>query len=113
MLDQKRHLICEATDGIVEITMNRPDKRNALSLELMEELTDAFREVGVDRENRVVILRGEGRAFSAGHDLREMLDRSPEDYQRIFDVCIRLMDTIQAIPQPVIAEVAGIATAAG
>ncbi|MBV9148230.1 MAG: enoyl-CoA hydratase [Candidatus Eremiobacteraeota bacterium] len=113
MLDQKSHLIRESADGVVTVTMNRPEKRNALSLELMGELTDAFREVGADRENRVVILRGEGRAFSAGHDLREMLNRSPEDYQRIFDVCIQLMDTIQAIPQPVIAEVAGIATAAG
>jgi len=113
MLDQKRHVACERSDGIVEVTMNRPEKRNALSLELMEELIDVFRSVGADRSNRAVILRGEGPAFSAGHDLREMLDRTLEAYRNTFDVCVQLMECIQAIPQPVIAEVAGIATAAG
>lgn len=113
MLDQKRHVVCEAADGIVAITMNRSEKRNALSLELMQELIEAFRAVGEDRSNRVVILRGEGPAFSAGHDLREMLDRGVEAYRKTFDVCVQLMESIQTIPQPVIAEVAGIATAAG
>jgi enoyl-CoA hydratase/carnithine racemase len=113
MLDQKRHLLCEASDGIVEVTMNRPEKRNALSLELMEELIEAFRAIGAEHANRAVILRGEGPAFSAGHDLREMLGQGVEGYRKIFDVCVQLMETIQTIPQPVIAEVAGIATAAG
>jgi len=113
MLDQKRHLICESSNGIVSVTMNRPEKRNALSLELMEELIEAFRAVAGDRSNRVVILRGEGSVFSAGHDLREMLERDVEAYRKTFDVCVQLMETIQTIPQPVIAEVAGVATAAG
>jgi len=113
MLDQKHHLTFKASDGIVELTMNRPEKRNALSLELMEELIEAFREIGGDHANRAVILRGEGPAFSAGHDLREMLDQGIEAYRKTFDVCVQLMETIQTIPQPVIAEVAGIATAAG
>src|SRR6202034_481536 len=62
---------------------------------------------------KAVILRGTGPAFSAGHDLREMLAGSVDEYRRTFDACVRLMTAIQSIPQPVIAEVAGIATAAG
>ena len=113
ILDEQRHVVTKKADGIVTLTMNRADKRNALSLELMGELTEALEEIGRDSGNRAVILRGEGLAFSAGHDLREMLDRSAAEYEHIFDVCINLMGTIQRIPQPVIAEVAGIATAAG
>ena len=113
MLDQNRHLTIEESAGIVSVTMNRPEKRNALSIELMEELTSAFRGLAEDRSNRVVVLRGEGSVFSAGHDLREMLERDVEAYRKTFDVCVELMETIQTIPQPVIAEVAGIATAAG
>src|ERR671916_678983 len=73
----------------------------------------AFREIGERREASVVILRGEGPAFCAGHDLSEMVGRDPGDYRRIFDVCCHLMETIQSIPQPVIAQVHGVATAAG
>jgi enoyl-CoA hydratase/carnithine racemase len=79
----------------------------------MRELIAAFEAIGADRGLKVAILRGIGPVFSAGHDLREMLERSVEEYRTTFDVCVRLMETIQAIPQPVIAEVAGIATAAG
>src|SRR5581483_6327622 len=64
-------------------------------------------------ECRVVVLRGSGPAFSAGHDLKELLDRSLEEERRDFDVCTRMMNTVQRIPQPVIAAVSGIATAAG
>lgn len=99
--------------GIAVVTMARPDKRNALSLELMRELVDAFRTIGTERETRAVILRGEGPAFSAGHDLRELQCRDVAAYREIFDTCVDLMQTIQRIPQPVIAEVATIATAAG
>lgn len=93
--------------------MNRADRRNALSLDLMCELDGALEEAGRDHDVRAVVLRGEGPAFSAGHDLRELLDRDVEAYRAIFDACVRLMERIAAIPQPVIAEVAGIATAAG
>jgi enoyl-CoA hydratase/carnithine racemase len=103
----------EATAGIATVTLNRPEKRNALSLDVMHELTAAFETIGADRSLKVAILRGIGPVFSAGHDLREMLQRSVAEYRLTFDVCVRLMETIQAIPQPVIAEVAGIATAAG
>ncbi len=100
-------------DGIAVITLNRPEKRNALSLEVMQELVAAFEAVGADRSVKVAILRGIGPAFSAGHDLREMLERSVDEYRHTFDQCVRLMETIQSIRQPVIAEVGGVATAAG
>jgi enoyl-CoA hydratase/carnithine racemase len=108
-----RHLLVEESGGIAAVTLNRPERRNALSLEVMQELIAAFEAIGADRTIKVVILRGVGPAFSAGHDLREMLARSVEEYRRTFEVCVRLMETLQAIPQPVIAEIAGIATAAG
>jgi len=106
-------ILVEAGGAVGVVTLNRAEKRNALSLVAMRELTAAFEAIGADRSVKVVILRGLGPAFSAGHDLREMLRRSVEEYRLTFDVCVRLMETIQAIPQPVIAEVAGIATAAG
>ena len=102
-----------APGGIALVTLNRPEKRNALSLDVMRELIGAFEALGEDRAVKVVILRGLGPAFSAGHDLREMLERSVEEYRLVFDTCVRLMETIQSIPQPVIAEIAGLATAAG
>jgi enoyl-CoA hydratase/carnithine racemase len=113
MLNTDRHLLVETRDGVTRLTMNRAEKRNALSLAVMHELIDTFNEIARDRTQRVVILRALGPAFSAGHDLREMLARSVEDYRETFEVCVQLMETIQRIPQPVIAEVAGIATAAG
>ncbi len=113
--------VAHEDDGaIATITLDRPDKRNALSLEVMRELIAAFRAVGDDPRARAVILRAEGPAFSAGHDLRELQcgplddpERALRDYREIFAVCVDLMQTIQAIPQPVIAEVAAVATAAG
>ena len=113
MLETGSQLLVDTQDGVTRVTMNRADKRNALSLAVMHELIDAFTQIGLDRSARVVILSGLGPAFSAGHDLREMLARSVEAYRETFDVCVTLMETIQRIPQPVIAEVAGIATAAG
>jgi enoyl-CoA hydratase/carnithine racemase len=99
--------------GIVEITLDRPEKRNALSLEVMRALIGELDAVAADRSNAVVLLRHEGPVFSAGHDLREMLERDIVAYREIFDVCCTLMEKVQSIPQPVIAEVSGIATAAG
>ena len=103
-----------AHDGsLTHITMNRPERRNALSEPHMTELIAAFRAAGARRETRVVVLSGNGPAFCAGHDLREMLDRDLAEYRRIFERCVDLMTAIQSIPQPVIAQVHGIATAAG
>jgi enoyl-CoA hydratase/carnithine racemase len=103
----------ERDGDVAVVSMNRPEKRNALSLEMMRELDAALAAIGQESGVRVVILRGEGPAFSAGHDLRELLDRDVETYRTIFDACVDLMATIVAIPQPVIAEVARVATAAG
>ena len=106
-----KFLLVETNHHITRITLNRPDKRNALSLELMQELIACFR--SLDHDTYVVILAAAGSAFSAGHDLGEMTNRSLDEYRKIFDTCVELMTTIQNIPQPVIAEVHGIATAAG
>lgn len=107
------HIVFEVEDELARITMNRPEKRNALSLAHMQELISCLKSVGESREARVVVLAGNGPAFCAGHDLSEMVGRDPDTYRRIFDVCCRLMETIQTIPQPVIAQVHGVATAAG
>src|ERR671937_297602 len=106
-------LLFAVEEPVAYVTMNRPERRNALSLEHMEELIACFTAIGRSREVAVAILRGNGPAFCAGHDLREMMDRDAAFYQRLFDVCTELMETIQSIPQPVIAQVHGMATAAG
>ncbi|MEO7039869.1 MAG: enoyl-CoA hydratase [Candidatus Elarobacter sp.] len=106
-------ILVDAADGVATLTLNRAEKRNALSVAVMLEVTAALEAIALDRAVKAVIVRGLGPAFSAGHDLSEMLQRSVQDYRRTFDICVRLMETIQAIPQPVIAEVGGIATAAG
>jgi len=100
-------------DRIATLTLDRPEKRNALSLEFMEQLTCALSDIGQRSDVGVVILAANGPVFSSGHDLSELVDRSPRDYQRIFDQCVELMTMIQRIPQPVIAMVRGVATAAG
>ncbi|CAA9449240.1 MAG: Enoyl-CoA hydratase [uncultured Rubrobacteraceae bacterium] len=107
------HVLEEADGPVAYVTMNRPKKRNALSLDHMLELIDCFEAIGRAREASVVVLRGEGPAFCAGHDLSEMVGRDPDFYRGLFDVCCRLMEAIQAIPQPVVAQVHGVATAAG
>ena len=108
-----RTLIVEHAGPAVRITLNRPDRRNALSLELMDELIGALRTVADRREVRAVVVEGVGPAFSAGHDLSEMVGRDLAFYQRLFDSCTELMATIHGLPQPVIAKVHGTATAAG
>ena len=100
-------------DGIAELVLDRAEKRNALSLEVIRALIAELDAIGKDRKVSVVLLRHEGPVFSAGHDLREMLKRDIAAYREIFDVCTELMQKVQSIPQPVIAEVSGIATAAG
>jgi enoyl-CoA hydratase/carnithine racemase len=103
-----------ATEGsIALVTLNRPQRRNALSLALMQELLDCISAIGNRRDIRVVILAAAGRVFSSGHDLAEMVGRELNDYRAIFSVCTALMARLQSIPQPVIAEVQGVATAAG
>jgi enoyl-CoA hydratase/carnithine racemase len=108
-----RHIRTQTEGRVAVVVMNRPERRNALSEEHMEELIDFLCSVGRSKEVAVVLLKGEGSAFCAGHDLSEMVDRDVSFYRRLFDVCTNLMETIQSIPQPVIAQVHGMATAAG
>ena len=101
-------------DGtIATLTLNRPGRRNALSLELMNALVAKLNEIASNQGVRAVILAAEGKVFSSGHDLSEMVGRDVTEYRRLFDVCSELMMKIQSIPQPVIAQVQGVATAAG
>ncbi|BDC48995.1 enoyl-CoA hydratase [Bryobacterales bacterium F-183] len=100
-------------DSIAVLTLDRPERRNALSLELMREMLGHLDAIAADVSIRVVILRAAGKVFCSGHDLSEMTGRTLNEYREIFDVCAQMMERIQSIPQPVIAEVQGIATAAG
>lgn len=100
-------------DVIAAITLDRPEKRNALSFEMMGELIAALRELGGRAETRVIILRGNGPAFSAGHDLREMVGHDLDACSGIFDRCTEMVRAVQEVPQPVIAQVHALATAAG
>ncbi len=100
--------------GVVTLTLNRPQAFNSLSEGLMEALQATLDRVAADEQARVVVIRGEGRAFCAGHDLKEMrAEPSQAYYEALFAQCGRMMMTLQRMPQPVIARVHGIATAAG
>src|SRR5690242_252504 len=104
----------ESSDGVLRLTLNRPEARNALSIELMTALVAALDRAADNSHDRVVVIAGAGPAFSAGHDLRELRqDPRGETYQRIFALCSELMLAIVRLPKPVIAEVHGVATAAG
>ncbi|MDY6987590.1 MAG: enoyl-CoA hydratase [Thermodesulfobacteriota bacterium] len=101
-------------DGAVgTITLNRPEKRNALSLELLEELSALLTAIGENKKVRVVIVKGEGKVFCAGHDISQLVGHDMTYFQAIFHACIIVMKRIQDLPQPVIAQVHGVATAAG
>ncbi len=113
---QAATLLTESRDapGVVRLTMNRPEAFNALSDGLLDALAEALGRLAADASVRVVVLAGAGRAFCAGHDLREMRASPSHDYyRRLFDRCTRVMMAIQKMPQPVIGRVQGIATAAG
>jgi len=100
--------------GALTLILNRPQAYNALSEAMLTALQRELDSIAADESVRVVVLAGEGRAFCAGHDLREMRARPSHDYyQRLFAQCSRMMLTIRRLPVPVIARVQGIATAAG
>ena len=103
----------DVRDAAAWVTLTRPERRNALSLELMQETIAALRMVAARDDVRAIVIAGEGPAFSAGHDLGEMVGRDRAFYDELFDVCTVLMETVHLVPQPVIARVHGIATAAG
>ncbi len=101
-------------DGVCTLTLNRPDARNSFSLELLEALQYALDAVAAEADTRVVVVAGAGRAFCAGHDLRELRANPSEDFYRdVFARSSRLMTSILRLPQPVIARVHGVASAAG
>jgi enoyl-CoA hydratase/carnithine racemase len=108
--------VLEARDapGVVTLTLNRPQQFNALSVAMLASLQSSLDAIAADPTARVVVLAGAGKAFCAGHDLKQMKDdTSPDTYRALFDQCTRLMLTLQRLPQPVIARVHGVATAAG
>jgi enoyl-CoA hydratase/carnithine racemase len=107
------YLLVEDAPPAAVITLNRPEQLNVLSTGLMKELTAELERQAARPDVRVIVLKGAGRAFSAGHDLKEMLDRSLDEERDIFAVCDKLMATVQSVPVPVIAAPHGIATAAG
>ena len=111
-------LTSSQTGHIARLTLNDPSRYNALSLQMIEDLIEALTRIARQDDIRVVILGAQGKAFSAGHDLRQMVDGTQADdganrMQHLFDRCAALMQLIPTLPQPVIAQVQGIATAAG
>jgi enoyl-CoA hydratase/carnithine racemase len=107
-----QHLLVDREGDIVTITLNRPEKRNALALDVMLEITEAFRRTG-ETDALGVILAANGPVFSAGHNFADMAGASLAEARRLFEACTVMMDMVQAIPQPVVAKVHALATAAG
>jgi len=99
--------------GVVRLTLNRPERRNALSRSLIAELETAIATIANDPSARVVVIAGAGKVFCSGHDLSEMVGRQESDYRDLFSACSRVMQGLRNLPQPVIARVHGVATAAG
>lgn len=108
-----QNLKVEREGAVARVILNRASRRNALSLDLMRELIEHLSATARDPEVHAIILGAEGNVFCAGHDLAEMIGKNINEYRHIFDTCTELMVKIQSIPQPVIAEVQGTATAAG
>ncbi len=106
-------LLTQTQNGIATLTLNRPDKRNALSRALLHQLHSALLDLADDSNVRVVVLAANGPAFCAGHDLGEMVGCSESDYHALFSLCSTVMQQFRQLPQPVIARVQGLATAAG
>ncbi|MEW6263053.1 MAG: enoyl-CoA hydratase [Thermodesulfobacteriota bacterium] len=108
-----RQIKIEMEGHLAHLILNRPDKYNALSRETVQEMITALKELAVRPEVRVVIIRAEGKHFCSGHDLSEMNGADTAAYREIFQNCVRMMTLLHEIPQPVIAQVHGVATAAG
>jgi enoyl-CoA hydratase/carnithine racemase len=106
-------LIAETQGQVVYLTLNRPGRRNALSEGLLRELDTALARIADDHGVRAVVIAARGPVFCAGHDLGEMVGRSADDYRELFSLCSAVMVRLRRLPQPVIARVQGLATAAG
>ena len=110
--ESPQFILSERQRDTITIWLNHPERLNVLSLALMEELTQAFLAAG-ESDATGVMLAAKGRLFSAGHDFAEMANQDLESVQNLFGVCTTLMQTIQSIPQPVVARVHGLATGGG
>lgn len=108
-------VLFEKEGPIANLTLNRPDSRNSLSLEVMNDMLDKLKTIETDQNIRVVVIKGKGTAFCAGHNLKDMVgsDLDIQHFYTLFSVCAKMMQTLHKLPQPVIAQVHGIATAAG
>ena len=106
-------LVCDVVDHIATITLNNPTRRHALSSQVLAALKDRLGQIKDDPGVKVVVLRSEGPVFSSGHDLRELVGSDEESYTCLFAECTDVMEAIRLLPQPVIAQVQGLATAAG
>jgi len=108
-------ILFEQNDTLGYLTLNRPDQRNALSLALMQELQAQLNQIEKNKEIKVLIIKGNGPAFCSGHDLKELMQHKNDlhYYRNIFSICSEMMQTLHHLPQPVIAQVHGVATAAG
>jgi len=107
-------LLRSDANGVTTLTLNQPKKFNVLSREMMSEIQSALEQIGQDRSVRVIVLAGNGKAFCAGHDLKQMMADADETAMRaLFKQCSKLMVTLTKTPQPIIARIHGIATAAG
>ena len=106
-------LLVERSGGLLRLTLNRPQQRNALTATLIDWITAELSTCLTDTDIRVVVIAGAGTAFCAGHDLNELIVMSGPQRQALFGRCSEMMMTIQRVPQPVIAQVQGVATAAG
>jgi enoyl-CoA hydratase/carnithine racemase len=103
----------EVTDGIAILTLNQPERRNALSRAMLAALKRTLDAVAGDDTVRAIVLRANGPVWSAGHDLREVVGGDEASHQALFALCTEVMEAIRKLPQPVIAEVHALATAAG
>lgn len=107
-------ILVEKKAPLCWMTLNRPKKRNALSLEMMQELIQQLNQIALDEDILVLIIKGNGKAFCSGHDLKELVgEKSKSYYRHIFSTCTDLMQGLSKLPKPVIAMVHGAATAAG
>ncbi len=106
-------VLLDIADNVATLTLNNPSKRNALSSAMMSALLDKLRAAEADPVVHAVIIRAEGPVFSAGHDLRELGAGCSADHAGVFKLCTELMESIRLLPKPVIAQVDGLATAAG
>ena len=106
-------LAIHAEGGVVRLTLNRPAKRNALSEMQVARLSEALGQIAEDSAARVVVIAATGPVFCSGHDLSELTGRLEHEYRELFDRCSQMMLQIRRLPQPVVARVQGLATAAG